>query len=80
MAWKKIDATIDGKEISGNINGNNLEIPFTEGLNAESVIVIDGSAIKVISITNVGDRNEILKIEVKNDEQVSRRTKGKSKQ
>jgi len=80
MAWEKIDITIDGETIKGDINGNMIEIPFMDSFSDNSVVSIGEKTKKVINITNVGNRNEILQLEVEDDKQVQRRTKGKTKQ
>tara|TARA_Y100000114_G_C11762484_1_gene330669 strand:+ start:3795 stop:4040 length:246 start_codon:yes stop_codon:yes gene_type:complete len=80
MAWEKIDIGIDGATIKGNIDGNMIEIPFIKTFSDESVVSIGEKTKKVINITNVGNRNEILQLEVEDDKQVQRRTKGKTKQ
>ena len=80
MAWEKINITADGVEVEGYKKGNRIEMPYQEGINPDSTISVDGKAIEVTIVTNVGDRNETLKLEVKEDgKQVSRRTRSKSK-
>ena len=79
MAWEKIEITINGDTVEGMINGNMIEIPYMS-FSEESVVSIGEKTKKVINITNVGNRNEILQLEVEDDKQVQRRTKGKTKQ
>jgi len=80
MAWEKINITADGVEIEGLKNGNQIEMPYQEGISPESTISVDGKAIQVTIVTNVAERNETLKLEVKEDaKQVKRGTRGKSK-
>ena len=79
MAWEKIEITINGDTVEGMINGNMIEIPYMN-FSEESVVSIGEKTKKVINITNVGNRNEILQMEVEDDKQVQRRTKGKTKQ
>ena len=80
MAWEKINITADGVEIEGVKNGNQIEMPYAEGISTESTISVDGKAIEVTMITNVAERNETLLLEVKIDgKQVKRGTRNKSK-
>ena len=80
MAWEKITITANGKEVEGYKKGNIIEMPFQKDINPDSVISIDGNPIQVTMITDIGNRNETLKLEVKQDgKQVSRRTRNKSK-
>ena len=80
MAWENKTISINGEDKEVAINGNIIELPFTEGLGTESVIMVDSKEVKVLNIINIGNRNETLQIEVDNDKQVQRRTKGKTKQ
>ena len=80
MAWEKIKITANDKEVEGYKKGNIIEMPFVEDINPESTISVDGNTIQVTMVTDIGDRNETLKLEVKEDgKQVSRRTRSKSK-
>jgi hypothetical protein len=81
MAWEQIKITVNGEEVSGSKNGNEIEMPFMEDISTESAISVDGNPIHVTMITNVADRNETLKLEIKADDskQVQRRTRSKSK-
>ena len=80
MAWESKTISINGEEVKVSINGNIIELPFTEGLGTDSVISIDSKEVKVLNIKDIGERQETLQIEVDNDKQVQRRTKGKTKQ
>tara|TARA_Y100000401_G_C8174595_1_gene150904 strand:- start:287 stop:532 length:246 start_codon:yes stop_codon:yes gene_type:complete len=80
MAWESKTISINGEEVKVAINGNIIELPFTEGLGTDSVISIDSKEVKVLNIKDIGERQETLQIEVDNDKQVQRRTKGKTKQ
>jgi hypothetical protein len=81
MAWEQIKITVNGEEFIGSKNGNEIEMPFMEDISTESAISIDGNPIHVTMVTNVADRNETLKLEIKADDskQVQRRTRSKSK-
>ena len=80
MAWEKIKITANDKEVEGYKKGNIIEMPFVEDINPESTISVDGNTIQVTMVTDIGDRNETLKLEVKEDgKQVKRGTRNKSK-
>ena len=80
MAWKKITITANDNEIEGMKNGNQIEMPYSEGISTDSTISVDGKAIEVTMITNVAERNETLLLEVKiDDKQVKRGARSKPK-
>ena len=80
MAWEKITITANDNEIEAMKNGNQIEMPYLEGISTDSTISVDGKAIEVTMITNVAERNETLLLEVKiDDKQVKRGTRSKSK-
>ena len=56
-----------------------IEIPFTEGVEIGSTVTADSKDFILTSVANVGDRDETLLLGAKN-EQISRRTKGKTKE
>jgi|TARA_Y100000114_G_scaffold157089_1_gene187028 hypothetical protein len=81
MAWLNADIKIAGAMDKCSINKNEvdsrIEIPFKkEYLEVES-LELDGSTIAVKSITNVGDRDEILLMEIENDKPKKRGNKDK---
>ena len=43
MAWEKIDITIDGETIKGDIDGNMIEMPFMDSFSDNSVVSIGES-------------------------------------
>ena len=83
MAWSKCEIVVSGETVEGQINMSDdtveIEIPFVEDLEIGSTITSDSKDFIINSIVNVGDRNETLTLGAKNDQQISRRTKGKSK-
>jgi len=83
MAWNKAEIVVSGETVNGQMNMSNdrveIEIPFVQGVEIGSSITADGKDFKIDTIVNVGDRDETLTLGAKNDEQISRRTKGKSK-
>jgi len=83
MAWNKVEIVVSGETVNGQMNMSNdrveIEIPFVQGVEIGSSITADGKDFKIDTIVNVGDRDETLTLGAKNDEQISRRTKGKSK-
>lgn len=82
MAWNKAEIVVSGETVNGQMNMSNdrveIEIPFVKGVEIGSSITADGKDFKIDTIVNVGDRDETLTLGAKN-EQVQRRTKGKSK-
>lgn len=82
MAWNKVEIVVSGETVNGQMNMSNdrveIEIPFVQGVEIGSSITADGKDFKIDNIVNVGDRDETLTLGAKN-EQVQRRTKGKSK-
>jgi len=83
MAWNKAEIVVSGETVNGQMNMSNdrveIEIPFVKGVEIGSSITADGKDFKIDTIVNVGDRDETLTLGAKN-EQISRRTKGKSKE
>ena len=84
MAWEEKEIVIADATMKCSINRSDdktmIEIPFMDSFSDNSVVSIGEKTKKVINITNVGNRNEILQLEVEDDKQVQRRTKGKTKQ
>ena len=82
MAWNKAEIVVSGETVNGQMNMSNdrveIEIPFVKGVEIGSSITADGKDFKIDTIVNEGDRDETLTLGAKN-EQVQRRTKGKSK-
>lgn len=83
MAWNKAEIVVSGETVNGQMNMSNdrveIEIPFVKGVEIGSSITADGKDFTIDTIVNVGDRDETLTLGAKNGEQISRRTKGKSK-
>ena len=82
MAWVDCEVVVSGDTVKGGINSRDddvrVEIPFVKGVSAGDQISVDGATYKVLSVVNVGDRDEQLSMEVSNGKPVSRRTRGKA--
>ena len=83
MAWIKLEIVVSGETVIGQIDESNdsvsIEIPFMKGVETGSTVNAQGKDFVLNSVVNVGDRDEILLLGAKNDEQVSRQAKGKAK-
>ena len=83
MAWIKGEIVVSGETVTGHINMSNdtvlIEVPYAEGVETGSAVSVQGKDFVLNSVVNVGNRNETLLLGAKNDEQVSRRAKGKAK-
>jgi uncharacterized Zn finger protein len=82
MAWIDTDIAVSGETVKGSINaasdGTRIEVPFDKGISVGDTVTADGSEYKITGITNVGDRDETLQLEVTHGKSVSRRASGKS--
>ena len=78
------EIVVSGETVNGGINSRDdsvmIEIPFTKKVSVGDKITVDGSEYEVTGSNDVGDRGETLILEVKNDNPVSRRAKGKADQ
>ena len=84
MAWINCEIVVSGETVEGHINLSNdtveISIPFLEDVEIGSTVTANGKDFILTSVTNVGDRDETLTLGADNNaEQISRRTKGKSK-
>ena len=82
MAWINTDIAVSDETVKGSINassdGTRIEVPFDKGISVGDTVTADGSEYKITGITNVGDRDETLQLEVTHGKSVSRRASGKS--
>jgi len=69
--WIEHKVSINEKEYTCLVNGNKIEIPFFKGYENTLEVTIDGKTSPVLSLDNVGDRDETIKIEVKVNEHKS---------
>tara|TARA_R110001583_G_scaffold49594_2_gene155293 strand:+ start:18360 stop:18605 length:246 start_codon:yes stop_codon:yes gene_type:complete len=69
--WIEQKISINEKEYTCLVNGNEIEIPFFKGYENTLEVTIDGKTSPVLSLDNVGDRDETIKIEVKVNEHKS---------
>ena len=83
MAWEKCDVVVSGDTVKGGINSRDdsirIQTPFVEGVSVGDSVSVDGATYQITSVDNVGDRNEILSMEVTNGKQVSGRTRSRAK-
>ena len=83
MAWVEAEIVVSGEMVKGGINSRDdsvlVEIPHQDGVEVGGKITISGDDFTIMSIDNVGGRDETLSLEVSNDKPVSRRTGNKSK-
>ena len=83
MSWVNSEIVVLGNTVKSVINRHDdiimVEIPFEsgEGLSIKDDITIDGAKLVIANITNVGDRDEILSMEILNDKSISRGTRSK---
>jgi len=82
MAWIDTEIAVSGETVKGSINASGdvtrIEVPFDKGVSVGDTVTADGSEYKITGITNVGDRDEMLQLEVTNGKSVSRRASSKS--
>jgi uncharacterized Zn finger protein len=85
MAWVNSEIVVLGNTIKSVINRHDditvVEIPFAdgEGISIGEDISIDGEKLKIANITNVGNRDETLSMEILNDKSIPRGTRSKSR-
>jgi len=84
MAWIKCEIVVSDETVNGHISKSNdtvrITIPFVKGIEVGSTVTADGKDFIIKNITNDGNRDETLTLGADNNaEQISRRTKGKSK-
>tara|TARA_R100001377_G_scaffold82391_1_gene62715 strand:- start:439 stop:690 length:252 start_codon:yes stop_codon:yes gene_type:complete len=83
MAWIKSEIVVSGETVEGQMNKSNdtviITIPFLEGIEVGSTVTSNSKDFIVKTITNDGNRSETLTLGVEDGEQISRRTKSKSK-
>lgn len=83
MAWIKSEIVVSGETVEGQMNKSNdtviITIPYIEGIEVGSTVTSNSKDFIIKTITNDGDRGETLTLGVEDGEQISRRTKGKSK-
>lgn len=83
MAWVGTEIAVSGETVQGSINASGdvtrIEIPFIEGVSIGDSVSANGSDYEITGITDVGDRNETLMLEVQNGKSVSRRASSKSR-
>ena len=82
MAWVNSEIAVSGGTVKGGINASSdvtrIEIPFIKGVSIGDSVTANDSDYKIVSITNVGDRDETLLLEVTNGKSVSRRASSKA--
>ena len=69
--WIEEKVSINEKEYNCLVNGNEIELPFFKGYENTLEVTINGKTSPVLSLDNVGDRDETIKIEVKLNEHKS---------
>jgi len=69
--WIEEKVSINEKEYTCLVNGNEIEVPFFKGYENTLEVTINGKTSPVLSLDNVGDRDETIKIEVKLNEHKS---------
>lgn len=83
MAWLETEIVVSGETVNGGINSRDesatIEIPFQEGVEVGGKVTVGDDDFTIVSIDNLGGRDETLSLEVTNDKPVSRRTGNKSK-
>ena len=77
--WIEKKIFINKKEHTCLVNGNEIEVPFFKGYENTLEVTINGKTSPVLSLDNVGDRNEMIKIEVKLNESKSNKSRETTK-
>ncbi len=77
--WIEKKISINEKEHTCLVNDNEIEVPFFKGYEKTLEITIDGKTSPVLSLDNVGDRDETIKIEVKVNESKSNKSRETTK-
>jgi hypothetical protein len=81
MAWNSVKISINDTEVSGFQKGLLFSVPFGADLSVDAILSVDKNEYKVVSIVNVGNRNEVCEIyteELESDKPKTRRAKVKS--
>ena len=80
MTWETKVITINGNDVTCQIDGKVIELPYNEDIEKSTPsIKIDGVDYLCLNILNVANRNETLLIETReSDESASRGNKNKS--
>ena len=78
--WKETEITIDGKKVNAQVNKSNgmieIEMMFDLKLANATSVTIDLKDYKILSIDDVGEREETLKITIEdknNDKSIKSR-------
>tara|TARA_R110000787_G_C13393802_1_gene442865 strand:- start:497 stop:757 length:261 start_codon:yes stop_codon:yes gene_type:complete len=78
--WKETEITIDGKKVNAQVNKSNgmieIEMMFDLKLANATSVTIDSKDYKILSIDDVGEREETLKITIEdknNDKSIKSR-------
>jgi len=83
MAWLETEIVVSGETVNGGINSRDdsvlIEIPYQDGVEVGGKVTVSSDDFTIVSVDNVGGRDETLSLEVSNDKSVSRRTGSKSK-
>jgi len=83
MTWVEKEIAVSGESVKSSIkvasDGIRVEIPFLVGVETGQTIKTDDSEYKIIKITNIGDRDETLLLEVEDGKSVSRRASSKAR-
>jgi hypothetical protein len=77
--WIEKKISINEKEHTCLVNDNEIEVPFFKGYENTLEVTIDGKKSPVLSLNNVGDRDETIKIEVKVNEHKSDKSRKTTK-
>lgn len=77
--WIEKKISINEKEHTCLVNDNEIEVPFFKGYENTLEVTIDGKTSPVLSLNNVGDRDETIKIEVKVNEHKSDKSRKTTK-
>ena len=81
MAWNSVKVSINDTEVSGFRKGLLFSVPFDAEISVGTILNVDKNDYKVVSIVNVGNRNEVCEIqteELKSDKPKTRRARIKS--
>ena len=83
MAWEETEIVIADATMKCSIKRDNdkmiIEMPFLEGVSVGDDISINGKKHIINDFEDIGNRNEILRLEIQNDKSVQRGTGSKSR-
>ena len=65
MAWNQVKINTGKTEYTGFQRGDDFEIPFASGLKVGDSFKVGAEDYKVINITNIAQRGEVLLVETK---------------